>query len=718
MIADTPEMRASRVRRHARQTSMQVSQLSEIRNKYQEGLEVFELTVIYECKRDFLFSILHQVSLTSCVILLVLAIGKQINADQAEGRVLLPLLLCPILVELARVFNRTKAKHSVEVLVRVCQFSILMSCLVVLTMFQGYLIRNNQDIGTALIVAGILGFLNSVFFLNRLDKTFDPVSHFSIYVITLLNSYFHPIIIFQAAIFSYYLKQRPSDGRIYFSQKFYLLSIPSILVAFCYCYSTVALLIRAFDLKHSTEAASKRYTMASWGWFMSRAVRMARNIVTWVFVHLNSEKGTPFDFSLKQGLLILGVFLFAIAVDWLLKGFTVNFLSSLFVFGECRRKKFFDNSRSLSNQLEIGQQQEQDEESQEESREPQSDINANQLENTRAPRGSPIYPRNTRRVESTRELLQRTAANSDIQVKVPKKSEFVNNNAEEDLPEALRSQVSFKAEENSESRDEDPQASPENFTKALKSAIKKIDEIKIRKDVDNNGDEEFDESDEPEEFNFVARRNSERFIPLSQLDLKEMLRVKLDKDDQFLEEMIQNTPKIKINKLQLNDYDDLRKKLTIVAPNYLKLIPVTAKKRKVILPVDLEEYNSSKLQYDIVSPGKIMEKKLQRDKQAFEMSDFSKMDLTHKMYELLNENQQKNERMCECLICATNPANIVVQPCGHCHLCYECFKDMALKGSVDCVYCRGPVNKVYTIDVGKTYKNVFQIMDCFKIYTE
>ena len=223
--------------------------------------------------------------------------------------------------------------------------------------------------------------------------------------------------------------------------------------------------------------------------------------------------------------------------------------------------------------------------------------------------------------------------------------------------------------------------------------------------------EEGDDDSDAESVNFVTRQGSDLFVVLTQTDLKNMMQYKPTTELSSLWNENQSTPSKRrtvIKVTTLND-DDLKKKREKTR-NMMK-----EQKAKLTLP-SLESM-AEDFDLDVISPKKVIHNRRDMPVEK-EMSDVKKLEITLKMFDLLDKKHDAKPDCRECRLCCDNTADVVFMPCGHGGVCFNCFLVMIEHNNVQCFYCRLDIAKVYKLDVKKTYKDIFRIVDCFKIETD
>ena len=62
-----------------------------------------------------------------------------------------------------------------------------------------------------------------------------------------------------------------------------------------------------------------------------------------------------------------------------------------------------------------------------------------------------------------------------------------------------------------------------------------------------------------------------------------------------------------------------------------------------------------------------------------------------------------------CVVCYSNPSNVVIMNCGHSDICDECAKDIWKSNSL-CYLCQVPIE--YIVVVEQVEENVFKVLHC------
>ena len=220
-----------------------------------------------------------------------------------------------------------------------------------------------------------------------------------------------------------------------------------------------------------------------------------------------------------------------------------------------------------------------------------------------------------------------------------------------------------------------------------------------------------DDDSDVESVNFVTKQGSDRYICITQNDLKHMIQYKPTLElNSMMQDKLESPaiPKsvIKVKNLTFKEFER-RKEAT-------KLM-VAERKAKLMLP-RLESMDKD-FDVDIISPKKIIENRAVLPVQK-EMTDIKKLEITLKMFELLDKKNQEITDHRACQLCCEKNSDIVFQPCGHSGICFDCFLVMIEHHNVQCFYCRQDIEKIYKIDISKTYKDIFRVIDCFKIESQ
>lgn len=253
---------------------------------------------------------------------------------------------------------------------------------------------------------------------------------------------------------------------------------------------------------------------------------------------------------------------------------------------------------------------------------------------------------------------------------------------------------------------------------------------KSKKEEDESSDS-IEESSSEESTTFVARQSSQRFIPLSQQQLDKLI-IKPN----FQTKPKQSKDKLKIVKVKnaimaIEGSQSLGEEVNSNEPEGQ---PATnqkktkSPKKKPVLPVEVMG-NESPSNLDIHSPCRLFEDgKLDpneckdcdpKDKnQEEEMSYAKKVEVTLKVMDILEKRNIPSQSVPTCSLCCEKPCDTVFQPCGHTGICFDCFMVMIEHSNAKCVFCRESISKVYKIDILKNYKEVFKILECFKIESE
>ena len=240
-------------------------------------------------------------------------------------------------------------------------------------------------------------------------------------------------------------------------------------------------------------------------------------------------------------------------------------------------------------------------------------------------------------------------------------------------------------------------------------------EILENPDSDSESKSKQSKSEEEEAINFVLKQNSERFIPLDQVDLKNLIRPvnKTATMMQFLKSP-RSEPKgnaiLKVKKPKEGE------ELDQAAKKAKEKLEQKREKSPMLLPIDVDHMDDPEL--EIATPIGVVAKTKEKNEAAQnEMSDIKKLEVTLKMYDILEKRSILNNKQKKCGLCCDRQSDVIFQPCGHSGICFDCFLVMVEQSNVQCFFCRSEISKVYRIDITKTYKDIYRIVDCFKVET-
>lgn len=213
-----------------------------------------------------------------------------------------------------------------------------------------------------------------------------------------------------------------------------------------------------------------------------------------------------------------------------------------------------------------------------------------------------------------------------------------------------------------------------------------------------------DEESDAESVNFVTKQGSDLFVAITQNDLKHMIHY------------------IPVNDLGKTTTDSPSKRMTVIKVSNLSEIDIEKKreatkqlferKSKLLLP-RLESIERD-FDIDVISPKKII---ANREVLSTEpaLDHAKKLEITLNMLDLLNKKQKTVADRSVCQLCCEKIADVVFQPCGHSGVCFSCFLVLVELGDIHCFYCRAQIAKIFKIDPSKTYKDIFRVIDCYKI---
>lgn len=222
-------------------------------------------------------------------------------------------------------------------------------------------------------------------------------------------------------------------------------------------------------------------------------------------------------------------------------------------------------------------------------------------------------------------------------------------------------------------------------------------------------EEEEEDSDGGESVNFVSQQSSDRFIKITQNDLKYLIHFKPKRHvEGNLMQNVLTSPNKKSQVIRVASLGE--KEIREKRENTKQLI----KDQKTKLSLPALESIGEDFDVDVITPKRVIENKGCLPQET-ELDDIKKLEITLRMFELLEKKNQPNSDQRICKLCCQNIADVVFQPCGHGGVCLTCFLVMIEHGTIQCFYCRRNIDKVYKLDVDKTYKDIFRISEVYKI---
>lgn len=217
------------------------------------------------------------------------------------------------------------------------------------------------------------------------------------------------------------------------------------------------------------------------------------------------------------------------------------------------------------------------------------------------------------------------------------------------------------------------------------------------------GEEQEEQSEQPdeEEANFVMRQNSERFIPLTEDDLK-FLMVSRPADYQ---QMLTNNrdPRQKSTRvLKLQEVSEAEREARVESDRHL------ASTHRLLLPLDCHA------ELDI-SPNKLAPDRAEIDRRFPPLSSGKRIEVLLKMTEIFEKKRLPSTDTRRCTLCCEAEVDTIFMPCGHSGTCFRCFVTMVEHNSGLCYLCRSWITKVYRIDASSSYKAIHRIVECFRV---
>ena len=218
------------------------------------------------------------------------------------------------------------------------------------------------------------------------------------------------------------------------------------------------------------------------------------------------------------------------------------------------------------------------------------------------------------------------------------------------------------------------------------------------------GDEPDEESEQQEEVNFVIQQNSEKFIPLTEDDLKYLMVSRPAEYQQMLEDN-KEAPHKSTRVLKLQEVPEVERAARVESDRQL------ASAHKLVLPVDWDE------EVDL-SPKKLVFNRAELDKQFPPLSDIKRIEVLVKMTEIFEKKRLPSADTKRCTLCCEAEVDTIFMPCGHSGTCFRCFVTMIEHNSGLCYLCRSRIHKIYRIDPSSSYKAIHRIVECFKVEDE